>query len=83
MRNNNVSTMYNGAAGCIKQNRVPAAAKFKEPFALKAPYSSKMNIFFFVIQERFNKLTCSINTIIKCGIWQTIKFQLVSRFWTV
>ena len=42
---------------------------------LKAPYSSKIDIF---IQERFNKLIYSINTIINCGIWQPVKFQLVS-----
>ena len=36
----------------------------KEMF-LKAPYSSKVDIFF--IQERFNKLIYGINTIIKCG----------------
>ena len=47
---------------------------------LKAPYSSKIDIFF--IQERFNKLIYSINMIIKCGIWQAVKFQLVSHFWT-
>ena len=47
---------------------------------LKAPYSSKIDIFF--IQERFNKLIYSINTILKCGIWQPVKFKLVSRFWT-
>ena len=40
----------------------------------KAPYSSKIDIFF--IQERFNKLIESINTIIKCGILQPLKFQL-------
>ena len=34
-------------------------------FALKAPYSSKIDI--FIIQERFKKLIYSINTIIKCG----------------
>ena len=33
---------------------------------LKAPYSSKLDIFF--IQEGFNKLIYGINTIIKCGI---------------
>ena len=32
---------------------------------VKAPYSSKIDIF---IQERFNKLIYGINTIIKCGI---------------
>ena len=30
------------------------------------------------IQEMFNKLTYGINTIIKCGTWQPVKFQLVS-----
>ena len=35
---------------------------------------------FFFIQERFNKLIYSINTIIKCGIGQPVKFQLASRF---
>ena len=47
---------------------------------LKAPYSSKTDIFF--IKKRFNKLTYIIKTIIKCGIWQPVKFQLVSCFWT-
>ena len=37
---------------------------------------------FLFIQERFNKLIYGINTIIKCGIWQPVKFQLVSCFWT-
>ena len=32
------------------------------------------------IQERFNKLIYGINTIIKCGIWQPVKFHLVSLF---
>ena len=32
----------------------------------------------FIIQERFNKLIFGINTIIKCGTWQPVKFQLVS-----
>ena len=36
----------------------------------------------FFIQEKFNKLMYGINTVIKCGIWQPVKFQLVSRFWT-
>ena len=31
-------------------------------------------------QEIFNKLINSINTIIRCGIWQTVKFQFVSSF---
>ena len=44
---------------------------------LKAPYFSKIDIF---IQERFNKLIYSINTITKYGIWQPVKFQLVSFF---
>ena len=35
----------------------------------------------FIIQERFHKLIYG-NTIIKCGIWQPVKFQLVSRSWT-
>ena len=34
---------------------------------LKAPYSSKPDIFF--IQERINKLIYSINIVIKSGIW--------------
>ena len=33
-------------------------------YILKAPYSSKIDIF---IQERFNILRYGINTIIKCG----------------
>ena len=32
------------------------------------------------IQERFNKLIYGINMIIKCGILQPVKFQLVSHF---
>ena len=36
-----------------------------------------------IIQERFYKLTYDINTIIKCGIWQPVKYQLVSLSWTV
>ena len=35
----------------------------------------------FIIQERFNKLMYGINTIIKCGTWQPVKFQLVSCSW--
>ena len=31
------------------------------------------------MQERFNKLICGINTIIKYGTGQPVKFQLVSR----
>ena len=45
---------------------------------LKAPYSSKIDIF----HPRFNKYIYGINTIIKCGIWQPAKFQLISWFWT-
>ena len=33
-------------------------------------------------QERFNKFIYSINTIIKDGIWQPVKFQLVSHVLT-
>ena len=35
----------------------------------------------FIIWESFNKLIYGINTIIKCGTWQPVKFQLVSRSW--
>ena len=35
----------------------------------------------FIIQERFNKLIYCINTIIKWGTWQPVKFQLVSCSW--
>ena len=31
----------------------------------------------FIIQERFHKLVYGINTIIKCGIWQPVKFQFL------
>ena len=48
-------------------------------YGVKAPFSSKIDIF---IQERYNKLIYNINTTIKCGIWQPVKFHLVSRFWT-
>ena len=34
-----------------------------------------------IIQERFNELIYGINTIIICGTWQYVKFQLVSRSW--
>ena len=30
------------------------------------------------MQERFNKLIYGINTIMKYGIWQPVKFQLVN-----
>ena len=33
----------------------------------------------FIFHERFNKLIYDINTIIKCGTGQPVKFQLVSR----
>ena len=36
----------------------------------------------FLFHERFNKLIYGTNTIIKCGIWQPVKFQLVSCFRT-
>ena len=35
----------------------------------------------FIIQERFNKLIYGINTIIKCGTWKPVKFQLASQSW--
>ena len=35
----------------------------------------------FIIQESFNKLIYGINTIMKCGTWQPVKFRLVSRSW--
>ena len=44
---------------------------------LKGPIFLKNRHFFF-IQERFNKLIYGINTIIKCGIRQPVKFQLVN-----
>ena len=46
---------------------------------IKGSIFLKKDIF---IQEMLNKLIYSINTIIECGIWQPVKFQLVSRFWT-
>ena len=48
---------------------------------LKAPYSSKIDIFHPLIIY-INKYIHGINTIIKCGIWQPVKFQLISWFWT-
>ena len=36
----------------------------------------------FIVQERFNKLIYGVNTIIKCGIWQPVKIQLVSCLWS-
>ena len=45
----------------------------------KVPYSSKLDMF---DQKMLNKLMYGINTIIKCGIWQPVKFQLVSHLWT-
>ena len=47
--------------------------------SLKAPYSSKIDIF---IQERLIKIIYGITTIIKCGTWQPLTFHVVSRFWT-
>ena len=35
----------------------------------------------FIIQESFKKLIDCIHTIIKCGTWQPVKFQFVSRSW--
>ena len=35
----------------------------------------------FIVQEKLNKLIHGINTIIKCGTWQPLKFQCVSRSW--
>ena len=35
----------------------------------------------FIIQERFNKLIYGTNTIMECGTWQPVNFQLVSRSW--
>ena len=46
---------------------------------VKAPYSSKIDIF---IQERLNKLIYGIDTIIKCGIWQPVKFHKIWHLWT-
>ena len=37
----------------------------------------------FTIQEMFIKLIYGTNRIIKCGTWQPVKFQLVSRSWNV
>ena len=50
---------------------------------LKAPYSSKKkkkDIFFFNPRKPF--FMNGYHNIIKCGIWQPVKFQLISRFWT-
>ena len=44
-------------------------------FILKAPKKKRH----FIIQDRSNKLINGINKIIKCGILQPVKFQLVSR----
>ena len=35
----------------------------------------------FIIQGRFNKLIYGIDTIIQCGTWHPVKFQLISRSW--
>ena len=35
----------------------------------------------FIIQERLDKLIYGIDTIIKCGTWQPVKFQFVSPSW--
>ena len=35
----------------------------------------------FILQERFNKFIYDINTTIKCGTRQPVKFQLVSHSW--
>ena len=35
----------------------------------------------FIIQESFNQMTYGISIIIKCGTWQPVKIQLVSRSW--
>ena len=46
---------------------------FKGTIFLKSSY--------FIIQERFYKLIYGNNTIIKCGTWQLVKFQLVCGSW--
>ena len=35
----------------------------------------------FIILERFDKLIYGINSVIKYGTWQPVKFQLVSHSW--
>ena len=61
---------------CISLEKTFGNCKWADP--LKAPYSSKIDI---LIQERFNKLIYSINTIIKCGIWQPVKNSVNLYFW--
>ena len=46
---------------------------------LKAPYCSKIDI--LLSKKGLIKLMYDINTIIKCGTWQPVKFQLVSGSW--
>ena len=45
---------------------------------LKAPYSTKIDI---LLSKKGLIIDICINTIIKYGIWQPVKFQLVSRSW--
>ena len=54
--------------------------KYEQMLLIKESTFIKNRHFFF-IQDRFDKLISSINTIIKC-ILQPVKFQLVCRFWT-
>ena len=53
-------------------------------YSLHLFYYFKGSIFlknrYFIIQERFNKLIYCISSIIKCGIWQTVKCQLIFPF---
>ena len=57
-----------------KKNRASSATKF----AWRLKGSTFLKNRHFINQERFNKLIYGINTIIKCGTWQPVKFQLVS-----
>ena len=49
-------------------------------YFLKAPYSLKIGILSSK-KVWINAVIYGINTIIKCGTWQPVKFQLVSRSW--
>ena len=59
--------------------------RFCTVYALYGNFVTKSSTFLknrhFIIQERFNELICCVKTIIKCGVWQPVKFLIVSRSW--
>ena len=53
---------------------------YRDEAGLKTTFSSKIDILFS--KKGLKKVKKNINTIIKCGTWEPITFQLVSHSWT-